>query len=775
MTVTHGQTGRGGEPVAPRPSQTPQVPPAPRAAAEGPAVPRPSPPSEHQSLPRPPAGSENPLVPAPSATNKPPAAPRPDGAHPTAPRPDGEPSAVPGPPAGSENPAAPRPSATNAHPAMPRPDGEPSVGSENPLVPRPSATNAHPAAPQPDGAHPAAPWPDGAHPTAPRSNGEPPAAPGPPAPGEHPPVPPPAAMDEGRALSGAPGEGQGRALSGTSARNGSDAISHTSAGTGGASTAARAASEAPTDTGVSSAEAPVTRGFLARATLVTAALSAAGALLGLVRDQSLARMFGAGSETDAFLVAWTVPEFAATLLIEDGLAIALIPAFSLALARRAQGAAGDPVRALVAGTLPRLSLAFAAVAALLAAVAPQLVRVLAPGLPDPALAVDCTRLTATCVLTFGLAGYCSAALRAHRRFLAPAAIYVVYNAGIITAVLVLGGRWGVRAAAAGVAIGGCLMVLAQLPVLWRELRARAVTGPSGLDGGGRPMGVALLAAVLLFALCRQSQVLIERYLGSGLPSGAISHLNYAQKISQIPMTLSLMLCTVTFPVVARALADGDTERARDRVERDLALAACLVLAGASFVVACAPQIVEVLFQRGAFTGEDTAATVRVMRVYALGLLAHTLVGALIRSYFSAGRVTWYPLGAMAAGLAVTAVAGVCAVGPWGVMGIAAANAAGITVTAALLLAGMGPRSIPIRTRRVSADLARPLGAAVPATLAGTWAASTCDAPVPALAAGFLAVAAVFLPLGRVLGDQGCVAALKLLRSVSRRLLHGRSR
>ncbi|MEV3971223.1 lipid II flippase MurJ [Streptomyces sp. NPDC050698] len=525
-------------------------------------------------------------------------------------------------------------------------------------------------------------------------------------------------------------------------------------------------------------DAPVTRGFLARATLLTAVLSIAGALLGLVRDQALARMFGAGSATDAFLVAWTVPEFAATLLIEDGLAIALIPAFSMALARRARGVAGDPVRSLVAGTLPRLALAFAAVAALLAAFAPQVVRVLAPGLPDPALAVDCTRLTATCVLTFGLAGYCSAALRAHRRFLAPAAIYVAYNAGIVTTVLVMGPRWGVRAAAAGVAIGGCLMVVAQLPVLWRLLRVRPAAGTTGAEGGGRPMGSALLAAVLLFALCRQSQVLIERYLGSTLPSGAISHLNYAQKIAQIPMTLSLMLCTVTFPLVARALADGDTERARSRVERDLALVACVVLAGAAVVVACAPQIVELLFQRGAFTGEDTAATVRVMRVYTLGLLAHTLVGALIRSYFSAGRVTWYPLGAMAVGLAVTAGTGAAAVGPWGVMGIAAANAAGITVTAALLLAGMGPRSIPVRIRRVLAGLARPVGAAAVATLAGAWATSRIDtpgSPVPALAAGVCTVGAVFLLLGRALGDQGCVTALTLLRSVSRRLPHGRSR
>ncbi|PPS79361.1 murein biosynthesis integral membrane protein MurJ [Streptomyces sp. MH60] len=602
--------------------------------------------------------------------------------------------------------------------------------------------------------------------------------------------------------------------------------------------------------------APVAEGgssgrFLARAALVTAVLSVAGSVLGLARDQALARLFGAGSETDAFLVAWTVPEFAATLLIEDGLAFALVPMFSLALARRAQGAPGDPVRALVASTLPRLALAFAAAGALVAAAAPVLVRALAPGLADHALAVDCMRLTATCVVSFGLAGYCSAALRAHRRFPAPAAIYVAYNTGIITAMFVLGGRWGVRSAAVGVAVGGALMVATQLPSLLGQLRRRGSgegapggadgerpaggaplsvtthrTGPSGTTHGtspsgttdsprpsdatdaehpphathrtrppgatdsarppgatdsARPLALALFGTVLLFALCRQSQVLIERFLASGLPSGAISHLNYAQKVAQIPMTLSLMLCTVTFPVVARALADGDTERARDRVERDVALAACLVLLGAATVVACAPQIIQLLFQRGAFTPADTAATAGVMRVYALGLLGQTVVGALARSYFSAGRASWYPFGAMAVGVVATAVAGARAVGPWGVTGIAAANAAGITVTAALLLAGMGPRSVPVRVRRVLGDLGRPLLAAAVATGSGALAADlVTDAGAAvsrtalSLAVGAATVGGVFVALCLALGVRG-LSALRFPHPVTRRLPHGRFR
>ncbi|WP_262058065.1 murein biosynthesis integral membrane protein MurJ [Streptomyces sp. STR69] len=525
--------------------------------------------------------------------------------------------------------------------------------------------------------------------------------------------------------------------------------------------------------------APESRRFLAKAALITAALSITGSLLGLARDQSLARLFGAGSETDAFLVAWTVPEFAATLLIEDGLAFALIPAFSMALAHRAQGAPGDPVRTLVRATLPRLALAFIAVSALLIAAAPYLVEALAPGLPNPALAVSCTRITATCVLSFGLAGYCSAALRAHRRFVAPAAIYVAYNIGIIAGMYAFGAHWGVRSAALGVAAGGCLMVLTQLPALVSQLRSHKPTAPdTGVDGtteAPRPMNFALMATVLLFALCRQSQVLIERFLASHLPAGAISHLNYAQKVAQMPMVLSLMLCTVTFPVVARALAEGDTEKARNRVERDLALAACLVLLGAATVIACAPQIIELLFQRGAFTAHDTAATAGVMRVYALGLLGQTLVGVLVRSYFSAGRPTWFPVGAMAAGIVVTSWIGAWTVGPWGVIGIATANATGITVTAVLLLCGSGPRSVPIRTRQVLVELTRPVRAAAVATVAGAFAARAMPSPLPGLAVGCTTVTVVFVLLGWALDAQGFAPALESVRSVTRRLPHGRSR
>ncbi|MDK1473572.1 lipid II flippase MurJ [Streptomyces sp. 549] len=505
--------------------------------------------------------------------------------------------------------------------------------------------------------------------------------------------------------------------------------------------------------GTDTAGSPLGR-FLARAAAFTALLTAAGALLGLVRDQTLAHLFGAGSETDAFLVAWTLPEVASTLLIEDAMALVLVPAFSLALSRRAAqrpGRAGrDPVRDLLTGTLPWLLAALALIAGLLAAAAPLLVRLLAPGLADPQLAVDCTRLTAVSVLTFGVAGYFSAALRAHRSFVPPAAIYAAYNVGIIGTVLLLHHLAGVRAAAAGVAVGGALMVLVQLPAFLRRLPVRArPAAPADLLGGKPAEGRAallsfgLLAPVVLFALSRQSQVLVERFLGSTLPSGAISHLNYAQKVAQMPMILSLMICTVTFPVVARALADGEADRARRRVERDLTLAALVVLLGAAYVVAYAPQIIEILFQRGAFQAEDTAATASVMRVYALGLLGHSLVGALVRPFFSAARPTWYPAAAMALGLLITVVAGALAAPHWGIHGIAAGNAAGITVTALILLHGLGSRVVGIRARRAAGQLLRLLLAAAAATAAGWYAAPLIDHSLLTAAAGGLLVPVAF--------------------------------
>ncbi|SDL37574.1 putative peptidoglycan lipid II flippase [Nonomuraea maritima] len=466
-----------------------------------------------------------------------------------------------------------------------------------------------------------------------------------------------------------------------------------------------------------------------RAVGITAVLTGCGSALGFVRDLALGMLFGADAGTDAFLVAWTIPETAAPLLIEGAMAFVLVPLFSRWIEL------GHDVRDLIASTLPRLCGGLVALGALAAAAAPWLVGWLAPGIPRPDLAVDCMRVASVTILTFGLAGYLSAALRSHGSFTAPAAIYVAYNVGIVACVVALREQ-GAYAAAIGVAAGGVGMVLVQVPAFLRRFGAPARSA--------RRVPVPLIAflPVAVFTLTRQFQVFVERHVGSALPEGSISHLNYAQKIAQVPMVLSLIIATVSFPQLARAVTAGDDVRARRRLARDLVAGSAIVLPSTAALIVCAPDLVATLLQYGAFTEADTAATAHIMRVYALGLLGQALVGIVSRTYFCRAGSYWYPALAMAAGLAVTVA---MARPAFGTTGIAAANAAGITLTAVLLLAGGRRRVVALPLGAVAGPLGGLLAATVAAGAAG-WGVQTLAAglsqPARVIATG-TAIAAVF--------------------------------
>ncbi|MFI7617452.1 lipid II flippase MurJ [Nonomuraea terrae] len=452
-----------------------------------------------------------------------------------------------------------------------------------------------------------------------------------------------------------------------------------------------------------------------KAVSITAVLTGLGSLLGFVRDLLLGMLFGADAGTDAFLVAWTIPETAAPLLIEGAMAFVLVPLFSRWIEL------GHDVRELVSATLPYLCLGLVALSVLTAAAAPWLVGVLAPGIPRPEMAVDCMRVASVTILTFGLAGYLSAALRSHQSFTAPAAIYVAYNVGIVACVVALREQ-GAYAAAVGVAAGGLGMVLVQAPAFLRRF------GTPRRTARRVPLPVLAFLPVAVFTLARQCQVFVERFVGSSLPEGSISHLNYAQKIAQVPMVLSLIVATVSFPQLARAISAGDDGRARRRMTRDLVAASAIVLPAAAVLIVCAPDLVAVLLQYGAFTAADTEATAQIMRVYALGLLGQAVVGAVSRAYFCRAGSYWYPTAAMAAGLAVTVV---LARPSWGTTGIAAANAAGITLTALLLVAGLRRRVITLPPRAVARPIGGLLLAATAAAGAG-WAVRAPAADLPEL-------------------------------------------
>ncbi|SOE00429.1 murein biosynthesis integral membrane protein MurJ [Blastococcus haudaquaticus] len=476
--------------------------------------------------------------------------------------------------------------------------------------------------------------------------------------------------------------------------------------------------------------------LLYTAGLVTA-IEIIGAVLGLLRDVLLAHYFGASAETDAFLVAWMIPETASPLLMEGALAYLLVPRLARELELR-----GTVQRVLDRSVIP-LGLLLAGLTALVALLAPGLVAVLAPGLAEPELAVRCVRAAAPTILFLGLSGVLMATLRAHQRFLVPAWVYVVYNVGILACLLLLHDRLGIFAAALGLSVGAAGMVALQLGPFLRRVHVRNLR--LGLDRGLLLAAVAFLP-VGLYTLGRQAQVVVERFFGSTLDAGTISHLNYATKVAQIPLALAMAIAMVSMPSLARHAAGGRTDELRAGVEQTLRLAVLVILPAIAALVACAPQVIQFLFLRGEFTAGDVAETAVIMRVYAVGLLGQTLVGVLATCYWSRAQRTWWPAVATASGLAATVGVSVLAVGPLGATGLALANAVGITVAAALLLVGLRSRVVALPYTPLLGLLARATVAGGAAGLAA-WAVlrGVGDSlPVaPAVVVGGLVVAAVY--------------------------------
>jgi murein biosynthesis integral membrane protein MurJ len=463
--------------------------------------------------------------------------------------------------------------------------------------------------------------------------------------------------------------------------------------------------------------------------LVILLLTAAGRLLGFGRDLMLAALFGASAETDAFTVAWTVPETASPLLLEDALVYVLIPLFTLHLHNDGN------LNQIVRRSLITVIGALGAVSAAVALSAPWLVDLLAPGLAAPGIAIDSVRLAALTVLAMGVAGYITSALRVHDVFAPTAAVYAAYNFGIIAMTLLLAGRLGVRAAAVGLAVGSLLMVAVQAPSLLRRVSLR---GARWRIDRAFVHSLAPALPIVVFSLLRHGQVYIERFLGSFLEPGSISQLNYAQKIAQIPMALGASVAVVSFPALVRSAQRGETRQLRDALEQDLRVTLALTIPAAVYLTAVAPAVVGSLFERGAFTTADTRSTAALLALYAPGLVGHALVNVALLPFFSMPRHHRIPLRSMLIGLAVTVSVAVALRGTYEARALALANACGIIVAGGLLLVDIHRRITPLRWGQLAMSTLRVTALSVAAVAAATAAI----AQMPAGALQRLATSAI---------------------------------
>ena len=367
-------------------------------------------------------------------------------------------------------------------------------------------------------------------------------------------------------------------------------------------------------------------------------------VLGLVREQVFAALFGAGENMDAFVAAFRAPNLLRDLFAEGALSTAFVTTFSKKIAVE-----GDPSAWRLANKVATLTLVFMSIVSLLGIVlAPELMnQVLARGFrayPGKAeLTIHLTQIMFPFILMVSLAALVMGMLNAKNVFGMPAMASTFFNIGSIAGGVILG-RWfdpkyGTRALAGlaiGTLVGGFLQFAVQLPSLfkvgyrfrpdfhWRDEGVRTVL---------RLMGPAVIAASAV-----QVNVMVNGMFASYLVNGSVSWLNYAFRLMQLPIgVFGVAIGTVTLPVISRSAALGNTVELRRNLARAVRLAFVLTAPAAIGLMFFAEPLISLLFQRRKFDYFAMIQTAAALRFYAIGLVAYSGIKVLAPAFYAVDK------------------------------------------------------------------------------------------------------------------------------------------
>lgn len=481
-----------------------------------------------------------------------------------------------------------------------------------------------------------------------------------------------------------------------------------------------------------------------RAVGVIGAATLASRVLGFVRDMVMARAFGAGPVTDAFFVAFRIPNLLRRLLAEGALSTAIIPVFTEYLERAGRAEFGRMVRAVTGVAMVVLCV----VSGLGMLLAPWIVRVMTPGwADDPELIGLAGRLTSLMfpyLLLVGLAALAMGALNAQHRFFTAAFGPAVLNVAMILSVLFLAGRMSppVFSLAVGVLVGGAGQLLVQLPELARlgvPLRPSVEWSHPAvrLIAGRLWPAVFALAAV-------QVTVLVNTLLASLLPEGTVSYLYYADRVMEFPLgVFGIALATAALPSMSGQAARGEHRALTDMLGFSLRLSVFVALPAAVGLIALGHPIVRLLFERGEFTPTDAVATTQALAGYAVGLPAFSATRIAAQTFYALGD-TRTPVWAGLASVAANVVLALVLMWPLQHAGLALATSLSAYVNLLLLCWLLRRRLGPIGGRQMAASLLRTGGASAALLLWCVWAGARLGAgwagaawTLGALAAGML--------------------------------------
>ncbi len=361
-------------------------------------------------------------------------------------------------------------------------------------------------------------------------------------------------------------------------------------------------------------------------------------VLGFIRDILIAAVLGTGFIADAFFVAFRFPNLFRRLFGEGAFNSAFVPL----LARRLEGAGEMNARRFAEDAMSGLGFILLIFSAFAMLTMPWLMLIMAPGFTNEPqkfeLAVALTRIAFPYLFCMSLVALLSGVLNTYNRFWVAAAAPIILNIILISAIIfaiATGHAQRIEAGfilATGVAIAG----FAQLIMLWCALRQAGIRLSLRLPRYNRAMKrlVKLGIPGIIAGGITQINIVIGTIIAS-LQAGAVSFLYYADRLYQLPLGIvGIAIGTVLLPDLARKLRAGNMAAAHESQNRSLEFALLFTLPAAIALAAAAEPIISVLFERGAFTASDTAATAQALVAFSIGLPAFVLIKVFQPAFFA---------------------------------------------------------------------------------------------------------------------------------------------
>jgi len=423
-------------------------------------------------------------------------------------------------------------------------------------------------------------------------------------------------------------------------------------------------------------------------------------ILGFIRDILLAKIFGASGLTDAFFVAYRAPNLLRELFAEGAVSAGFVPVFTEYLNKYGR----DEARRL-AGVVFAFLLSLLLVICLTGIVfAPYIASLIAPGFVDEGekfmLTIKLIRIMFPFLLFISLAALCMGVLNSLRSFFIPALAPAFFNLAIISSALFLAPVFHVPilAIGIGVTLGGALQYGIQIiDLLKKGFHLRPVFS---FSHPGLIRVILLVLPVVAAIAATQINVFISNVFATYLPEGSATYLYYGIRLVLLPIGIfGVAMSTAILPSMSEQASRGDVDGLRETFSFALRLVFFMSLPAMAGLISLSYPIINLLFQRGAFTYTATKGTAYALNLYALGLWA--FVGSkVVRTPFYSMQDTKTPLKVALLSVAVNIICSVLFLSPLRHGGLALALSIATSVNFVVLLILLRNRLGSIDGRRI---------------------------------------------------------------------------